>query len=119
MAPSNREQSRMFRFSSLVVNSPKCRIFLELVNTGGGVQLFSRTPATKSSIVLPRPSWVAPYSLSVIEIALYCLVGARFEAFLTRMLKPLFLCMVVDSFGNRGLSVLGRHSCSNVSVTVV
>ena len=56
-APSNCEQSRMFRFGSFNVDTPKCQILFGFVNTDGGVQLFSRTSATRSSKVLFRPTW--------------------------------------------------------------
>ena len=105
----------MFGFGSLDVDTLKCRSFFGFVGTDGGVQLFSRTSATRSSKVLLRPLRVVTYSWSVIEIALYCLGCDLFEACLTWILEPLFLGMVVDSSRNRGLSVLARHRCSNVT----
>ena len=105
--PSNHEQSRMFRFGSLDVDTPRCHILFGFLDTGGGVQLFSSTSAAKSSMVLHRPSWAAPYLL-------YCLGCALFEACLTWIVEPLFLLMVVVSFGNCRLCGLACRSCSNV-----
>ena len=48
------------------------------------------------------------------EIVLYCLDLDLFEACLILTLDSLFLQMVLVSFDNHGLSVLARHSCSNV-----
>ena len=96
----------MFRFASFDVDTPKCPILFEFVDTDCGIQLFSRTSATGSSKVLFRPPWAALHSWSVIKIVLYCLDCDLFEACLILTLDSLFLEMVVDSSDNRGLSVL-------------
>ena len=54
-APSNREQRRMLRFSSLDSDTSKRRILFGFIGAGGGVQLFSRTSATRSSELFSRP----------------------------------------------------------------
>ena len=112
-APSNPEQSCMLRFGSSDVDSPKCQILFGFVDTDGGVQLFSRTSATRSSKMLFRPTWAVLCSWSVIEIVPYCLDSDLFAACLILTLDVLVLEMVVDSSDNRGPSALARHSCSN------
>ena len=54
-APSNREQRRMLRFGSFNIDTSKCRIRSGFIGPGGGVQLFSRTSATRSSELFSRP----------------------------------------------------------------
>ena len=96
----------MFRFGSLNVDTPKCRILFGFVDTDGGVQLFSRTSATESSKMLFRPTWAVLRSWSVIEIVPYCLDLDLFEACLILTLDVLFLEMVVNSSDSRGPSAL-------------
>ena len=55
-APSNREQRRMLRFGSFDSDTSKRRILFGFIGAGGGVQLFSRTSATRSSELFSRPS---------------------------------------------------------------
>ena len=112
-APSNREQSRMFRFGSFGVDTPKCRILFWFVCTDCGVQLVSRTSAMRSSKMLSRPTWAVLCSWSVMEIVPYCLYSDIFEACLILTLDVPFLEMVVNSSDSRGPSVHARHSCSN------
>ena len=54
-APSNREQRRMLRFGSFDIDTSKCRILLGFMGAVGGVQLFLRTSATRSSVLFSRP----------------------------------------------------------------
>ena len=54
-APSNREQRRMLRFSSFDSDTSKRRILFGFIGASGGVQLFSRTSATRSSELFSRP----------------------------------------------------------------
>ena len=56
-APSNREQRGMLRFGSFDIDTSKCRILFGFIGAGGGVQLFSRTSATRSSELFSRPLW--------------------------------------------------------------
>ena len=63
----------MFEFGSLDVDTPKCPILFGFVDTDGGMQLFSRMPASRSSKMLLRPSWAAAYAWDVNEIVFYCL----------------------------------------------
>ena len=100
-------------FGSFDVDTPKCRILFGFVDTDGGVQLFWRTSATRSSKMLFSPTWGILCSWSVIEIILYSLNLDRFEACLILTLDALFLEMLVDSSDSRGPSALARHSCSN------
>ena len=103
----------MFRFSSFDVDAPTCRIFFGFVDTDGGVQLFSRTSATKSSKMLFNPTWAVLCSWSVLKIVLYYLDLDLFEACLILILDVLSLPMVVDYSDTRGPNALARHSCSN------
>ena len=112
-APSNREQSRMFRFSSLDIDTPTCSILFGFVNTDGGVQLFWRTSATRSSNKLFRPTWAVLCSWGVIEIVPYCLNPDLFAVCLILTLDVLFPEMVVRSSNSRGQCVLACHSCNN------
>ena len=112
-APSNREQRRMLRFGSFDVDTPKCRVLFGFAGTDGGVQLFSRTSTTRSSKMLPRPSWAVLCSWSGIETIPYCPDSDLFVACLFSIPDVLFLEMAVGSSNSRGPSDLVHHSCSS------
>ena len=78
------------------------------------MQVFPRMSNIRSSKMLPRPSWVAPYSWNMIKIVLYGLDCDLFKTCRTSTLDSLFIKIVVVSFGNGGLSVPARRSCINV-----
>ena len=104
----------MLRLCSFDVDTPKCQNLFRFVGTHGGVQLFSRTSATRSSKMLFRPTWAVLCSCSVIEIVPYCLDSDLFGACLFSTLDILFLRMAVGSFDSCGPSAFVRRSCSNV-----
>ena len=103
----------MFRFDSLDIDTPKCRIVFRFVGTDGAVQLFSMTSNTRSWEMLFRPSWADLCSLSVIKIVPYFPDSELFGACLILTLDNLFLEMAVGSSDSRGPSGLVRHSCSS------
>ena len=88
--PSNREQSRTFRFHSFDIDTPKCQIPIGFVDTDGGMQLFWRMSSSGYSKTLLRPPQVAPYSWSVIKILLSCLDCDLFKACPTCTLDSVF-----------------------------
>ena len=112
-APLNHDQRRMLRFGSFDPDGRKCRIRFAFVGTDVGVQVFSRTPTTRSSKMIFRPSWDVLCSWSRIETVPYCLQTDLFEAFLISILDFVFLGMAVGSSNSHGPSGLVHEAGSD------
>ena len=94
IAPSNREQRRMRMLCSFDVDTSKCRIPFGFIGAGGGVQLFLRTSASRSSEMFSRPLCVPG--------AVGAGVGTQHRSYSVRPCGPALLAVAVADGYPRG-----------------